>query len=425
MNLEAAIIAASFSRPNVLPELELEPGDFSCPDHRLAWLAMATLYSEGLPTSDPVLLTQKLEEMGMEGPAVYLSNLPFSSDLDSENLAIYAKQLRDTASTRLLRKELANLSGMNGDFEEILNGSYKALDRISNRANDASRGTHAVAYTIEEEFEAIRAEMSGHSPKLKTGLSGLDEKIGGWEPGNIVLVAGRPGMGKSSLLRTFAWSAASSGVGALVISLEDTSGKYKRRILSDVSGVPLSKIHNPKRLSKEDLSKLDRAVRDVAKVDGLLIDDRNWLNSNHIARIVRRHKQDRDIKLVTVDYVQLMREAGVDKSDAQGNVDEAIRGLAVVARQENVVMLVASQLSRKCEERDDKKPQLSDLRWSGELEQVADTVIFPFNASYYLDRKIPLKNPETELIIAKQKSGPVGSVPVYWDGETATYRESF
>jgi replicative DNA helicase len=287
----------------------------------------------------------------------------------------------------------------------------------------------------------------GHVSGTTTGLTSVNEKIGGLHDSDLLILAGRPGMGKTSLATNIAFNAADrlrrdladgipakDSVGAAVafFSLEMSSDQLATRILAEQSGISSEMLRMGK-ISRDDFQQLSYASQRLAELP-LYIDDTPALSIAALRARARRLKRRHDIGLVVVDYLQLLQGSGTRASDNRVNeISEISRGLKTLAKELNVPVLALSQLSRAVEQREDKRPQLSDLRESGSIEQDADIVLFVYREDYYVAAKEPKRPTESddvktheahaawmaemervfgvaELIVAKQRHGATGKV---------------
>lgn len=280
---------------------------------------------------------------------------------------------------------------------------------------------------------------------VTTGLRDLDVKLGGLQPSDLVILAGRPSMGKTSLATNIAFSAAESyrntggGSGAVVgfFSLEMSQDQLATRILSDCAEIPSERIRKGD-LSAHEMMRLNEATARLAATP-LYIDDTPAITIGQLRARARRLKRKKKLGLIIVDYLQLLRGSSRSGANRVEQVTEITVGLKAIAKELNVPLLALSQLSRAVEQREDKRPQLSDLRESGSIEQDSDVVMFVFREEYYLEREEPtsLKYPDqtkfndafakwreqcanahglAECIIGKQRHGPIGTVKLRFVG---------
>jgi replicative DNA helicase len=300
--------------------------------------------------------------------------------------------------------------------------------------------------------EALRTAESAfkrdtHITGVTTGLRDLDRKLGGLQKSDLVILAARPAMGKSSLAANIAFAAAKAclrtqgreGAGAAFFSLEMSAEQLANRILSDACSIPSDKIRRGE-IKQDDFQRIYDAAQTIYNIP-LYIDDTPGLSiaglRTRVRRLIRQHPH---VGLIVIDYLQLLRG---NSSRGQDNrvqeISEITRGLKIIAKELQVPVLALSQLSRAVETREDKRPQLADLRESGTIEQDADVVMFIYRQEYYLSREEPVKKADeaddkflqrcqrwqenmekvhnmAEVIIAKQRHGAVGTVELYFDG---------
>jgi replicative DNA helicase len=267
----------------------------------------------------------------------------------------------------------------------------------------------------------MRRVEGGTQIGLSTGLPDLDRLTGGVRVGGLVILAGRPSMGKSALARTIAATTARSGAGGVhVFSLEDGSEDYALRQVADDARIDLERLS----AGRFESGEAGGAAWAVANLRGLpwLVDSDSGISAQEIASRVRRHKRELNTKLVVVDYVQLLVDKRIPRHEKRLQVDVASEDLRTLAAQEGVAIVLISQLSRKVDERPNKRPILSDLRESGGLEQIADQVLFCYRGEYYEPDNAELHG-LAEIIVRKNKHGRSNfAVDVAFDNPTATFR---
>lgn len=418
---ERSLIAAVLRDDTLLDRVDL-PSDASREFHDMrhgaVWRALHVLHVGKKPVGDPALI---IDALGGEAEAVgeeFVLDL-FCASTDIDNAAHYAEQIREAALTRRVLAELGELRTNDLGGSDLVAAALQRLSGLGGqRAPDAGVPMSRLAQDVLNDVVAaqVRQEIGGGTWGLPTGLPELDGILGGLQRGVVTILAGRPSMGKSSLARTLADNVA--GVagcgGAHVFSLEDSRRAYAIRVLSDRSRVPLRQIRGLS-LKSHALADLQHAATDLGDRANWIVDDSTGLSASQIAMRVRRHKDALKTAIVVVDYVQLLREPTA-RGDKRREVDTAMEGLVDLARKEDVALVLLSQLSRKCDERDDKRPLLSDLRESGTLEQGADAVLFLYRPDVYGEQG------PAELIVRKNKHGQQGTVKLSFDGPTATYR---
>ncbi|MEQ8967036.1 MAG: replicative DNA helicase [Azospirillaceae bacterium] len=273
---------------------------------------------------------------------------------------------------------------------------------------------------------------------VTTGLVDMDQTLGGLQPSDLLILAGRPSMGKTALATNMAFNAAKAHMnsdgkeGAVVafFSLEMSAEQLATRILSEESEIASEKIRKGE-MRRSDFPRLTEAAQTLQRVP-LFVDDTAGLTITQLRTRALRLKRQHDLGLVVVDYLQLMRPSGTSRMDNRvQEISEVTRGLKMVAKDLNVPVLALSQLSRAVEQREDKRPQLADLRESGSIEQDADVVMFVFREAYYVSKREPAEGtPEhdawqaemdkvhnlAEVIVAKQRHGPTRTVRLHFEG---------
>ena len=312
--------------------------------------------------------------------------------------------------------------------------------------------TEALTGAVKMAEAAVLRE--GHVTGITTGLRDLDKKLGGLQPSDLVILAARPSMGKTSLATNIAFNAAQAyeetrdSVGSLKVvngakvaffSLEMSAEQLATRILAEQTEISSDRIRRGEISRDDDFSRLVAAAQELQRLN-LFIDDTPGLTVPALRTRARRLKRRQGLGLIVVDYIQLMRTpAGLRIENRVQEVSEITRGLKAVAKELDVPVLALSQLSRAVEQREDKRPQLADLRESGSIEQDADVVMFIFREQYYHERAEPKQREDesnekfaerharwvergerihnvAEINIAKQRHGPIGTVELFFDG---------
>ena len=351
--------------------------------------------------------------------------------------------------------------------EDMVNLAYDApIDETPNKQiESAERALYAVAETgaYNQGFESFQdavataIDMASAAYGRAGGLSGiasgfktLDARMGGLQPSDLIILAGRPGMGKTSLATNMAFAIAeayqavqqSDGSkkttdGGVVgfFSLEMSSEQLATRIVSEQTEIPSSKIRRGE-ITEADFEKLVQCAQVMQQIP-LWIDQTGGISINQLAARARRLKRQRGLDVLVIDYVQLMTGAKRTDNRVQ-EITEITTGLKALAKELNVPIIALSQLSRQVENREDKRPQLSDLRESGSIEQDADVVLFVYREEYYLQKGEPKPGTEeffkweaemndvrgrADVIIAKQRHGPTGTVPLAFQGEFTRFSD--
>lgn len=401
----------------------LNPEDFYQPKHRLIYESMIELF-HGQEAIDVLTLTSKLQtkkKLKAIGGAAYVSELvevvPTSSHIEN-----YANIVKDAGVRRGVIRYSNEINKL--AFEEdkevagLLDSAEKGIFSIS-QGNIKQDFVH-VSDLLDETF-AKAADLSENQNEfrgIKTGFSGLDNLLGGFQDSDLIILAARPSVGKSALCIDLARHAAvheNKSVG--IFSLEMSNLQIMDRILSMQVGVGLWDLRMGK-LSESSFSKLGDAMGLLSE-SNIFIDDTPGCTINEIRTKCRRLKMERGLDFVIIDYLQLI--TGNNKESRVQEVSEISRLLKIIAKELQIPVLAAAQLSRAIEQRTDRRPQLSDLRESGSIEQDADIVMF-------LQRE-EMNNPDTErkgigdLIIAKHRNGPTGQIELFFEREQARYRQ--
>jgi replicative DNA helicase len=341
-----------------------------------------------------------------------------------ETLAEYCKVLKKYT----LKRELVRIA------EEILSKDYKdpeeLLDIILDKLFELSEKKDIAPYvSLSEILPEIRKQIEEFSQSktfitgIPSGFPQLDEKTAGFHPGELIIVAGRPGMGKSSFGLTIAKNVAlNENLPVGFFSLEMAKDQLALRLISFVSKIPLKKLRLG-HINEEEKEILDDAIKLLSKAP-IFIDDSASLTTTDLRIKAKRMKKEHDIQLLIVDYLQLVR--GVRKySSRQEEVAEVSRSLKSLAKELEIPVIALAQLSRQVEHRSDKRPQLADLRESGQIEQDADLILFLHRPDYYYRIKgkdVPpeLKN-KVEIIVAKQRQGETGVVEAMFVPELSLF----
>ncbi|MGX9394060.1 replicative DNA helicase (plasmid) [Nitrobacteraceae bacterium UC4446_H13] len=373
------------------------------------------------------------------------------------NAIDYGRTIYDLA----IRRELINIADdiRNAAFDAAVNAAPTdqielAEQRLYEVAETGRFGggfesfDSALDLAIDRAAQAYQSD--GQLSGLPTGLKDLDAKMGGLQPSDLIIIAGRPGMGKTSLATNVAYNVArayqasidhaeKATAGGIVafFSLEMSSEQLATRVISEQAEVSSSRIRRGA-IDEGDFERLVERRRNMRRLP-LYVDQTGALTVGQLAARARRLKRQRGLDLVVVDYIQLMQ--GRSQRAAQNRVQEVTEittGLKALAKELNVPIIALSQLSRLVENRDEKRPQLSDLRESGSIEQDADVVLFVFREEYYLKNKEPRAGTEdhmrweaeldaargkAEIIISKQRHGPTGTVMLSFQGEFTRFAD--
>jgi replicative DNA helicase len=416
-NIEAeqSILSAILIENNTLPEvLEiLSDQDFYREAHRKIFKAMVELFERNEP-ADLVTLTNLLKErgqLGSLGGASYLAELVDTVPM-AVNAAHYAKIVQEKASLRRLIEQAASITTRcfedKGDVEEILDFAERSIFDISE--NKIKPSFYVLGDILTDTYKAVEEAYENKVlvTGVPTGFRGLDEKTSGLQPGDLIVIAGRPSMGKTALALNIARNASlETGEPAAIFSLEMSKEQLSLRMLSAEARIDSSRMRGGF-LSERDLARINRAAGALYDIP-IYIDDSPAISALEIRAKTRRMKMDKGVGLVVIDYLQLMRgRASAERRDLE--ISEISRSLKALAKELNIPVVALSQLNRKVEDRTNKRPVLSDLRESGAIEQDADVILFIYRDEVYHKEEDNPNKGIAELILAKQRNGPIGAV---------------
>jgi replicative DNA helicase len=400
----------------------LEAGDFYREAHQKIFQCMITLSEKNEPL-DLITLTNELKktkELESIGGASYLASL-VESVPTAANIAYYAKIVKEKSILRKListATEIVTQSYHEGkDLEDFLDDAEQAIFRISeHRVKPAFYPIKEIVKVIERLYE--KKELITGIP---SGFKDLDRKTAGFQNADLIIVAGRPSMGKTALCLNIAQHASiTSKIPTAMFSLEMSKEQLAIRMLCSEARVDSSRLRSGF-LSESDWPKLTMAAGALSDAP-IFIDDTPAISVLELRAKARRLKADRGLGLVIVDYLQLMRgRSGMERREQE--ISEISRSLKALAKELDIPVLAISQLSRKAEDRPGRQPQLSDLRESGAIEQDADVIIFIYRDEVYnpdSDRK-----GTAEVIIGKQRNGPTGKVDLSFISEFTTFKDLF
>ncbi|MBI3794229.1 MAG: replicative DNA helicase [Nitrospinae bacterium] len=397
--------------------------EFYKPAHKLIYGVFIELYEKNEPV-DIITVSEHLRKKKLlddVGGTDYLAKLAELTPTAS-NVGTHAKIVKEKA---LLRKlvvtagEVMNLGYEDSDdVDDIIDRAEKlifdlAQDRLKENAKDIKTIVKETIKDIERLFE--RKELITGLP---TGWSKFDEMTAGFQPGDLIIMAGRPSMGKTAIcINIMEYLAVRHNKAVAFFSLEMSAMQLVLRIISSLSRISMHKIRTGY-LAHSDWPKITQAVGELYET-AITIDDGAMQTVLDIRAKARRLKADNKLDMIVIDYLQLMTGRGHPESRVL-EISEITRGLKAMARELKVPVIAISQLSRKVEERTNKRPQLSDLRESGSIEQDADLVAFVYREEYYSPDKLEVQG-LAEVIIAKQRNGPVGAVKLAFNKECTRF----
>ena len=394
--------------------------DFYRPDHQIIFRALVNVYNRGAPP-DILLLEQELIQSNEYDKINrrYLFSL-IDQEFTTARVEAQAVAIRDKAILRRLiaaGEEIADdARNERNDVKDILEDAERRILSVSSKMNQS--GFEILSSILQKSFERIQ-HIHNHPEDMEgvtTGLTDLNKITNGLHKADLILLAARPSMGKTALALNIAINAARAKNKVVIFSLEMSKVQLGNRLLSTASGVN-SFYLNTGNLSNDDMNSLINAVQDLEYMK-LFIDDTPGITLLEMRSRARRIKHEYGLDLIVIDYLQLMQggTSRLAEQNRQQEISEISRNLKALARELDVPVLALSQLSRSVEMRAEKKPQLSDLRESGSLEQDADIVMFLYRDEYYNRDETENEN-IAELIIAKNRNGPTTSIRLQFQKE--------
>ncbi|HZK05317.1 MAG TPA: replicative DNA helicase [Actinomycetaceae bacterium] len=404
---------------------ELRPGDFYRPAHESIFDAILDLYSRGEP-ADAVTVANELSkrgELARVGGGPYLHTL-IASVPTAANAAHYARIVRERSVLRRLVEAGTRIAQLGyatdgGDVDDLVNTAQFEVYAVTERRT--SEDYRPIGQILNEVTDEISANSNRGSGLLgvPTGFRDLDELTHGLHPGQMIIIAARPAIGKSTLALDICRAASiGSGMTSVIFSLEMGRSELTMRLLSAEAGIELNRLRRGN-LDDRDWTKIASTQSRVSEAP-LYIDDSPNMSLVEIRAKCRRLKQRHDLQLVVVDYLQLM-SSGKKVESRQQEVSEFSRALKLLAKELEVPVIAVAQLNRGPEMRQDKKPMMSDLRESGSLEQDADVVMLLHREDAY-DRETSRVG-EADIIVAKHRNGPTATISVVFQGHFSRFTD--
>ena len=399
----------------------LNAQDFYRPEHQLIFQALVKLSGTGTPP-DVLLVENELRRTGnlRRVTRKYLFNL-INLEYTTARAELYAKIVKDKAILRRLidagRDITESAKAETESVEEILEAAERKILAVSMEQNRT--GFEILRTILLQTFERLNEKMSrpNEISGVTSGLFDLDKILNGFQKSDLILLAARPSMGKTALALNIALNAALKENSVGIFSLEMSKTQLGSRLLSTRSNVN-SQYINTGSLGDDDFNLVVNTLDELSNLK-MHIDDTAGMSLLEIRSKARRLKREHGLDLLIIDYLQLMQGSGGE--NRQQEISEISRGLKSLARELDIPILALSQLSRSVELRAEKKPQLSDLRESGSLEQDADIVMFLYREEYY-NREADNEN-IAELIVAKNRNGPTTSIRLHFKKETMRFAD--
>lgn len=393
--------------------------DFYRNEHKLIWRHISRMVEAG----DTVDVLTVAESLSRTGKLEVIGGLPYLGTLASDtpsvaNIKRYAKIVADKSAERRIMVAAYEISDIAAGNESADQKLEKISNLLTTLEGDDKTPIASVSEAAANAIETLerRFASSGEIHGFKTGFDEFDRMLGGLQPSDLIIIAGRPSMGKSAFAVNIAENVAQSGLPALVFSLEMSKEQLAFRTIASTGSVNMSRMRSG-RLDDEDWPRLTNAMGKIQDAQ-LFIDDNAMTTATQMHARARSMKRKHGLALIVIDYLQLMTEGGENRNTELSTIT---RKLKLMAKDLNVPVICLSQLSRKLEERGDKRPMMSDLRDSGAIEQDADVVVMMYRDEYY--------NPDTmnkgiaEAIICKQRMGPTGTVLLTFQGEYSKFSD--
>jgi len=417
MEAEQAVLGAIFIDPNIFGQIVelISAEDFYFEANKQVFETISHMYTEG-KTIDPVTAIDEMKVLGYKDNAKreFFMQL-IGPTVSAVNATAYAEIVRGKSMLRKLINAAGEITEMalkeQDDPARVAEVAEQKIYAI--RQGREIKGLTPIRNAIQLVFDNLDmlAENPGQLPGLPTGFSGLDDVIGGFNPSDLIILASRPGMGKTSIVLNMALEAAIRSKKKVVIfQLEMSAEQLASRLLSSRAQVDSRKLRMGK-LDDNDWDELTEAAR-FLRDTGIMIDDNSGITVPEMKAKCRRLGSE--LGMIVVDYLQLMQSPKHIENRVQ-EVAEISRGLKIMAKELNVPVVCCSQLSRGPEGRQVKKPMLSDLRESGSIEQDADIVMFIYREDYY-NKETANKN-TAELIVAKNRHGELKTIELQWEGQ--------
>ena len=452
-NIEAeqAVIGSILVTNEIFDEINtiIESSNFFDPMHQKIYGAIENLIYKGM-LANPITLKNYFEDEKdeLDVPEYLVKITKFSTSV--RQTIEYSKIIYDMFVRRELIKiseetiDTAKINDLNTNGQNIIEKSERLLFDLAEKGSFNSslvKFDSAMKQTIEMASAAYKNE--GGIVGVPTGLRDLDDKLGGLHQSDLIIIAGRPSMGKTSLATNIAFNAAKNiqdtGKKSSIafLSLEMSSEQLSTRILSEQARIGSNDIRRG-RISNEQFDQFLETSKNISELP-LFIDETPAINIAAMSNRARRIKRLHGLDMIVVDYIQLMKGTSTNKDGRVQEISQITQGLKAIAKELAIPVLALSQLSRQVEQRDDHKPQLADLRESGSIEQDADVVMFVYREGYYLQRKEPreatVEHAEwqakmnevshlAEIIIGKQRHGPIGKVTLEFEERFTKFKDT-
>lgn len=418
---EKAVIGGIFLKQNVVEEITaiLSPEDFFNAELKKIYSSVLHLHNNNKPI-DPIIILE--EDKSIKEDTFYdvIEAIPTAA-----NITEYAYIVKNKSKLRNLQNTATKIIEMTSDNittpDEIIDKAETLVFDISK--NNKTKDVLPIKEIVGKEYNRLKEiyKNNGLYTGITSGYPSLDKMISGFNSSDLIIIAARPSMGKTAFALNAAFNAAKDGKSVLIFSLEMSSSQILQRLLAIKSGIGIQKIRNGF-LNDEDWKKIGDATT-FLKTFNINIADIPNITVMEMRAAARRMKAAGKLDMIVVDYLQLIKGSNNKIENRQQEISEISRSLKGIARELDVPVIALSQLSRAVEQRADRRPMLSDLRDSGAIEQDADIVAFLYRDGYYSENKNSKKE-DTEIIVGKQRNGPVGTVKLKFLSELAKFVEA-
>ena len=425
LDAEQSVLGGILLRNDVLPHLsELAEDDFYDPRHQSIFAAIQALEDTSRPI-DEVTLEAQLQQSGkleQVGGMAYISQLALRVPT-ADNVVHYAGIVRELNTARRLMLTASEIAARGyEDYGAVEDYLDEAEAKIFEATQRAQRGNaEHLRHLLKQVFSSLdqRFKAAGGITGVPSGFRDLDERTAGFQPTELTILAARPAMGKTSFALTIARNcAAAAGFPVLVFSLEMSSTQLAERLLCSEARVDSTALRRGQ-LQRQDLTNMTYAADTLSKAP-IVIDDTPALSLRDLRASARRFMADKELRkekqfgLIVIDYLQLMQGRRDRQTSREQEISEISRGLKALAKELNCPVMALSQLNRSLESRPDKRPQLSDLRESGAIEQDADLILFIYRDVVY--NKESEEPNVAEIIIGKNRHGPTATIKTFFEG---------
>lgn len=415
---EKAVIGGMFLKQDVVEDVTaiLSPEDFFNAELKKIYSSVLQLHSNDKPI-DPIIVLEEDKTIKEETFYEVIESIPTAA-----NITEYAEIVKNKSKLRNLQKTATRIIEMTSDDmtlpNEIIDKAEALIFDISKK--NKTKDVLPIREILGEEYLKLKEahNTKGGYTGISSGYPSLDKMTSGFNPADLIIIAARPSMGKTAFALNTALNAAKEGKSILIFSLEMSKSQILQRLLAIESGIGIQKFRNGF-MKDEDWKKLGEIVTTLGNFQ-INIADIPDITVMEIRAAARRMKAGGKLDMIVIDYLQLIKGSNPKSENRQQEISEISRSLKGLARELNIPVIALSQLSRATEQRADRRPMLSDLRDSGAIEQDADVVAFLYREGYYNEKK-DIADEATEIIIGKQRNGPVGTVKLTFISELAKF----